>query len=285
MFVPADAFDPATCSESLVSIQVPRQIFSYGGRFHRLLIVRVVCAARPTSDHGPCDATALTENKRAASLCLLQRDEGTADSDVAFPDCGGFPMASDHLVGVTPFCGMSSRIGKATRWASNGTALVVLVGALGGVASRDVTAAALPVVTPTMACADLLKIDFTGLEDAPTKLDSAVVLDASASVPTQECVVTGYVAPKVRFTVRMPTQNWTQRLLTKGCGGYCGDLIAPTPTGYDAGGNSGAAVGCPFVNSGEIAIVAHNGGHTGNTNAGRFLAAIADGMPSQVRNG
>ena len=64
----------------------------------------------------------------------------------------------------------------------------------------------------------------------------------------------------------------------KGCGGYCGDLIAPTPTSYDVGGNSGAGVGCPFVNSGELAIAAHNGGHTGNTNSGRFLAAIADGM-------
>jgi hypothetical protein len=28
------------------------------------------------------------------------------------------------------------------------------------------------------------------------------------------------VAPKVKFTVRMPTQNWTQRLVTVGCGGY-----------------------------------------------------------------
>jgi feruloyl esterase len=156
--------------------------------------------------------------------------------------------------------------------------LVLLVGAVGGFASRDVTAAILPVVTPVMTCADLLKLDFTGLEDAPTKLDSAVVVAPSASVPTQQCVVTGYVAPKVKFTVRMPTQNWTQRLLMKGCGGYCGDLIAPTPTGYNAGGNSGAAVGCPFVGSGELAIAAHNGGHTGNTNSGRFLAAIADGM-------
>jgi feruloyl esterase len=37
-------------------------------------------------------------------------------------------------------------------------------------------------------------------------------------------------------------------------------------------------VGCPFVDDGELAVAAHNGGHTGNTNAGRFLAAIADGM-------
>jgi hypothetical protein len=165
-----------------------------------------------------------------------------------------------------------------TRYASYASVLVLIAGSVGGFASRDVSAAILPAVTPVTACADLLKIDFTNLEDAPTKLDSAVVVAPSASVPTEQCVVTGYVAPKVKFTVRMPTQNWTQRLLMKGCGGYCGDLIAPTPTGYNAGGNSGAAVGCPFVDSGELAIAAHNGGHTGNTNAGRFLAAIADGM-------
>src|SRR6266851_2980226 len=170
------------------------------------------------------------------------------------------------------------RCGRTARYASYTGALVFLFGAVGDFASQDVTAAILPVVTPVMACADLLKVDFTGLEGAPTKLNSAVVVDPSASVPTQQCVVTGYVASKVKFTVRMPTQTWTQRLVMKGCGGYCGDLIAPTPTTYDVGGNSGAGVGCPFVNSGELAIAAHNGGHTGNTNAGRFLAAIADGM-------
>jgi len=174
--------------------------------------------------------------------------------------------------------GAKQRCGRTARYASYTGALVFLFGAVGDFASQDVTAAILPVVTPVMACADLLKVDFTGLEGAPTKLNSAVVVDPSASVPTQQCVVTGYVASKVKFTVRMPTQTWTQRLVMKGCGGYCGDLIAPTPTGYDVGGNSGAGVGCPFVNSGELAIAAHNGGHTGNTNAGRFLAAIADGM-------
>ena len=174
--------------------------------------------------------------------------------------------------------GAKQRCGRTARYASYTGALVFLFGAVGDFASQDVTAAILPVVTPVMACADLLKVDFTGLEGAPTKLNSAVVVDPSASVPTQQCVVTGYVASKVKFTVRMPTQTWTQRLVMKGCGGYCGDLIAPTPTTYDVGGNSGAGVGCPFVNSGELAIAAHNGGHTGNTNAGRFLAAIADGM-------
>ena len=87
-------------------------------------------------------------------------------------------------------------------------------GGIGGV-----EAANLPVVTSVTICADLLQLDFTGLEDAPTKLDSAVVVEASLSNPTEQCVVTGYVPPKVKFTVRMPTQNWTQRLVMVGCGG------------------------------------------------------------------
>lgn len=159
-----------------------------------------------------------------------------------------------------------------------GCASALLLAAVVSIGARDGNAAILPVVTPVAACTDLLKIDFTGLEGAPTKLDTAVVVPPSATVPAEQCVVTGYVASKVKFTVWMPTKSWTQRLLMKGCGGYCGDLIAPTPTSYDAGGNSGAAVGCPFVASAELAIAAHNGGHTGNTNSGRFLAAIADGM-------
>jgi len=169
------------------------------------------------------------------------------------------------------------RRGSVARRAGYACAFALLA-AVVSVGSQDGKAAILPVVTPVAACTDLLKIDFTGLEGAPTKLDSAVVVEPSAAVPTEQCVVTGYVASKVKFTVWMPTKTWTQRLLMKGCGGYCGNLIAPTPTTYDVGGNSGAGVGCPFVPSGELAIAAHNGGHTGNTNSGRFLAAIADGM-------
>jgi Tannase and feruloyl esterase len=142
-------------------------------------------------------------------------------------------------------------------------------------AGASAPAVKLAVVPPVQACADLLRSDFTSLPDAPTKLDSATIVAPSASVPTEQCVVTGYVAPKVKFTVRMPTTNWTQRMLMKGCGGYCGDLIAPTPTAYSAGAGG---TGCPFVGSGEFVVAAHNGGHTGNTNQSRFLASIADGM-------
>jgi len=140
--------------------------------------------------------------------------------------------------------------------------------------SGNAHAVTLPVVTPAVACADLLKMDFTDLDEAPTKLDSATVVAPSASAPTEQCVVTGYVAPKVKFTVSMPTHNWTQRLVMNGCGGYCGDLILSFSPVY----STGAATDCAFVSSGELAIASHNGGHTGSMNTSRILAAIADGM-------
>jgi feruloyl esterase len=149
----------------------------------------------------------------------------------------------------------------------------MFIGTVSGLASSDVNAAILPVVTPVMACADLLQLDFTGLEGAPTKLDTAAVEQASAAAPSEQCVVTGYVASKVKFTVRMPTKNWTQRLMMQGCGGYCGDLIN-TFTSY----TPSAATDCPRITSGEFAVAWHNGGHTGSVNTSRFLAAIADGM-------
>jgi hypothetical protein len=149
--------------------------------------------------------------------------------------------------------------------------LALLLGAIQP-ASHAIT---LPVTLPVMACADLLKVDLSRLKDAPTRLNTAVVESPAggAAVPTPECVISGYVAPEVQFMIRLPLENWTGRMLMKGCGGYCGNLIT-LPTGY----NASAADRCPRIVSGELAVAAHNGGHVGNTNGGRFLAAISDGM-------
>ena len=130
-------------------------------------------------------------------------------------------------------------------------------------------AVALPPVKPVIACADLLKRDFTYLKEAPTKLDSASVV--SEGTPTPYCLVSGYVAPNVEFQVRLPTENWTQRLLMNGCGGYCGSLIS-LPVGSPS-----ASTGCEVAASGELAVAAHNGGHVGAANRGSFLRTISDG--------
>ena len=134
-----------------------------------------------------------------------------------------------------------------------------------------VKAATLPPVKPVMACADLLKRDFTYLKEAPTKLNSASVV--SDGTPTPYCLVSGYVAPNVEFQVRLPTESWTQRLVMNGCGGYCGNLIS-----LPVSGSPSASTGCQVAASGELAVAAHNGGHVGATDRGSFLRTISDGV-------
>lgn len=73
-------------------------------------------------------------------------------------------------------------------------------------------------------CEPLLQHDFSQLPNAPTQLTEAGVIPAEADTPAQ-CAVQGYVAPQVRFAVRMPTpDDWNGRLIVEGCGGLCGSL-------------------------------------------------------------
>ncbi|WP_169517189.1 tannase/feruloyl esterase family alpha/beta hydrolase [Azohydromonas australica] len=129
------------------------------------------------------------------------------------------------------------------------------------------------VTLPVMSCADLMKVDFSRLEDAPTKINSALETPAGNGIPTAQCVVSGYVAPELQFNVRLPMDNWTGRLVMQGCGGYCGNLIS-LPVSY----SPSAATNCPRILSGELAVAGHNGGHVGQMNPNRFLASISDGM-------
>ena len=62
--------------------------------------------------------------------------------------------------------------------------------------------------------------DFTALAGAGARIDSAK--EIAGGQGAGYCSVTGYTAPNVRFEVRLPTHNWTQRFLMVGCGGYCG---------------------------------------------------------------
>ena len=74
-------------------------------------------------------------------------------------------------------------------------------------------------------CADLLAA--TGLleiPDAPTTLTAARQIEATADLPGH-CRVEGYVAPQVRFELRLPEgDEWNERFLMQGCGGLCGRL-------------------------------------------------------------
>jgi hypothetical protein len=116
--------------------------------------------------------------------------------------------------------------------------------------------ATLPVARPVMACADLLAVDFTNVAEAPMRLDSAS--EVSTGVPQPYCDVVGYVAPRVRFEVRLPLNGWTQRFVMAGCGAYCGALVVSLSFNR-------AAFGCLPLASGEMAVANSDLGHTRGT--------------------
>jgi len=75
-------------------------------------------------------------------------------------------------------------------------------------------------------CAVLSKHSFATLPDAPTTITSATEVPASADLPAH-CQVRGFVAPQVRFEVRLPA-GWNGKFLHQGCGGLCGDVQPAT---------------------------------------------------------
>src|SRR5580700_7320720 len=74
----------------------------------------------------------------------------------------------------------------------------------------------LPVVKPVMECAQLKGMDLSLIAGVPMSIASA---DVKQDGPAPYCEIHGYVSPQVDFEVRLPTTNWTQRLVQNGCGG------------------------------------------------------------------
>jgi hypothetical protein len=119
--------------------------------------------------------------------------------------------------------------------------------------ARSATFAA---VVPVVAC-DALKGAVVQAGTDPARIESAAVV--SANVPTPYCEVKGYVAPQVRFELRLPMTAWRQRLLFNGCGGFCGAVRIAVP----------ATAGCVPLSNGEFAQVSTDLGHS---------AAISDAV-------
>lgn len=106
------------------------------------------------------------------------------------------------------------------------------------------------VVLSETACAALAHEDFSGVEDAPTRVSEARYVAANASRGAY-CVVEGYVWRNVRFRARFPASGWNGKLVVEGSGGQAGnlwpeELVSASPR--DA------------VRRG-YAVVAHDGGH------------------------
>lgn len=83
--------------------------------------------------------------------------------------------------------------------------------------------AELPAVASPGACEQLLHRDFTGIAEAPMRILSASVIEATGKLP-EYCRVTGYIQPQIQFEVRLPTRIWNGRYLQAGCGGFCGAI-------------------------------------------------------------
>lgn len=73
------------------------------------------------------------------------------------------------------------------------------------------------------ACSALGKIDFSSIQDAPTQLTSAKIVEASDDAPAY-CKVEGYAYPQIGLEVRLPVSNWNGKLVTVGNGGWAGVL-------------------------------------------------------------
>ncbi len=78
---------------------------------------------------------------------------------------------------------------------------------------------------PVIACAGLLRLDFSGVTDGPARITDAADAHVAQSRAAY-CVVRGYVAPTIRFRLDLPTGGWTGRYLQGGCGGNCGTVMS-----------------------------------------------------------
>jgi feruloyl esterase len=100
-------------------------------------------------------------------------------------------------------------------------------------------------------CKALAGQDFTGVLDAPTRIQSSRIVAAKAPLPAY-CEVRAYVWPQVQMFLWLPTDAWTGRFVGIGCGGACGVIER-----VDASG-----VWQPIVRRGDAAMFTDMG-HSG----------------------
>ncbi len=145
--------------------------------------------------------------------------------------------------------------GRRTKRGKDGAALIaaslLMTGAAVAAACAipsEATAAELAVIPATKSC-EALAGTVTRAGDAPVRITAANVT-ASPTGPAY-CKVLGYVAPQVKFELRLPMTGWAQRLMFAGCGGFCGSINFWV----------NAAADNKEVASGQFALVASNLGH------------------------
>jgi len=117
--------------------------------------------------------------------------------------------------------------------------------------------AVLPVVAPVVECSTLAAVDISAAVGSPTHITSAAPVPDGKPAPY--CKVLGYVDPQVKFEIRLPLTNWTQRFVQTGCGGLCGML------GIHLGNDDE----CLPEQNGELALTSTDMGHSGGMD-GKF---------------
>lgn len=123
------------------------------------------------------------------------------------------------------------------------------------------------VVAPVRPCESLTALDLSDLDGAPTEIFATEVQAAEGAV-AEYCRVEGYVAPTIRFELRLPTQGYTGRYLQLGCGANCGEIrFRASPRCDNA-----------MAMSGAFAVAATDTGHTGNS---RSTLWARDNLPLQ----
>jgi hypothetical protein len=129
---------------------------------------------------------------------------------------------------------------------------LVWLAALASVPAQAAPALAnLAPLAPKLACAALAEADLSGAVGAAV---SNLKAAETAAEMQPFCKVTGTIAPKISFEVRLPMQRWTQRFLQTGCGGLCGGTTVRAEKDR----------GCAPVTNGEAALASTDMGHQGN---------------------
>lgn len=108
-------------------------------------------------------------------------------------------------------------------------------------------------IAPVRSCESLESLDLADLPGAPTEI-FATSLQSGSAADAAYCRVEAYVAPTIRFELRLPTRSYTGRYLQLGCSANCGVIrFDPSP-----------ACDAAMSDSGAFAVAATDTGHTGN---------------------
>jgi len=72
-------------------------------------------------------------------------------------------------------------------------------------------------------CRGLESTDFSGVQEAPTQVTEAKLVEPTGASPGY-CQVQGYVGPQVGFELLLPTTNWNGKFIHLGNGGHGGGI-------------------------------------------------------------